>query len=259
MRKTIDEKISHTPPLFIQRLWMGLLFSGYVVYSFFVFSKAERIKRTKGKREWQQYVRPKVRRFCQRCFVWLGMKPQIRHMERLPDTGAYLLIANHQSFFDVSLVLGFLSPNAFLMAKKEFSKLPFFGRAVSQVGYFIDRKDPKQAIASLRKAIEHLKEGTPFALFPEGTRSVDGKMGPFQKNSLKLAYIAKVPIIPVVIEGTQYVMPKGSFFALRAQVKAEVLEAVHPEDHPDEEQLSRFLHSEMQAKKKEMENEKSNH
>jgi len=137
--------------------------------------------------------------------------------------------------------------------------LPFFGRAVSQVGYFIDRKDPKQAIASLRKAIEHLKEGTPFALFPEGTRSVDGKMGPFQKNSLKLAYIAKVPIIPVVIEGTQYVMPKGSFFALRAQVKAEVLEAVHPEDHPDEEQLSRFLYSEMQAKKKEMENEKSNH
>ncbi|HOZ11969.1 MAG TPA: lysophospholipid acyltransferase family protein [Thermotogota bacterium] len=245
--------------MLFQRVRMGVLFSGYVLYSFFVFAKAERIRKTKGKEAWQSYVRPKVQRFCRRSFYWLGMKPEIRHTERLPRTGAYLLIANHQSFFDVNVVLGFLSPKAFLMAKREFQTLPFFGTAVNQVGYFIDRKDPKQAINALRKAIEHLKEGVPFALFPEGTRSTDGEMNPFQKNSLKLAYIAKVPIVPVVIEGTQYVMPKGSFFAVKAQVTVEILEPIHPHDYPDEERLNHWLFTTMQAKKKEMENEKSIH
>ncbi len=259
MERKPDHDSANVAIRIVLKAWMSFLFSGYILYSFFVFSKAEHIKKTEGTEAWQDYIRPKVRQFCRRSFFWLGMRPMIRHTERLPVAGAYILIANHQSFYDVNVVLGFLSPRAFLMAKTEFSKLPFFRAAVNQVGYFIDRKDPKQAINAIRKAIEHLKGGIPFALFPEGTRSTDGKMNPFQKNSLKLAYIAKVPIVPVVIEGTQYVMPKGSFFAVKAQVTVEVLEPVHPQDYPEEEQLSRFLFAAMQAKKKEMEDEKSVH
>jgi 1-acyl-sn-glycerol-3-phosphate acyltransferase len=145
------------------------------------------------------------------------------------------------------------------MAKKEFKQLPFFGSAVEQVGFFIDRHDPKQALVVIRKALECLKNGIPFAYFPEGTRNTDGAIHPFQKNSLRLAYMGKVPIVPLVITGTNKVMPKGSSFAVKAKVIAEIMEPINIEAYPDEETLSQSIREKMSAKKKEMEDEKSNH
>lgn len=240
-------------------VWMILVFVYYFLYSKYCFRKSAWLLKNKGVEASQEYVRPIVSAFCRRSFTLFGMKPEIRHKERQPENGAFIIVGNHQSFFDVPLLLGFVNPWAFVIAKKEFEKTIFFGKAIRQVGYFIDRSDPRQATGVIRKTLESLKNGKVLGFFPEGTRSPDGNIQPFQKNSLKIAMIAKVPIVPMVICGTREAMPKGSLFIKKSQVTVELLDPIAVEGFTDEPSLSVYLHTIMTKKKKEMEDEKGNH
>ena len=117
---------------------------------------------------------------------------------------------NHQSNFDIPVLLGYLSVQFRWLAKAELFKFPVFGRAMRGCGYIsIDRSNRKSAFKSLWEAARTIREGTSVLIFPEGTRSQDGQIRPFKKGGFVLAVESGVPIVPVIIHGTWSIMPRN--------------------------------------------------
>ncbi len=132
--------------------------------------------------------------------------------EKIPDGMAAVLVANHQSWYDVFAMLVHLPFKMRWVGKKELVKVPLFGPSWLACGNIpIDRSDRRAAIRSLELAGETLRrEGAMIIMFPEGTRSDGGEMLPFKKGAFMLALQLGVPIVPVGVSGSREVMPKGS-------------------------------------------------
>ncbi|MBA4396386.1 MAG: 1-acyl-sn-glycerol-3-phosphate acyltransferase [Syntrophus sp. (in: bacteria)] len=122
-----------------------------------------------------------------------------------------IFMSNHQSDFDILVVLGFIPGQFRWIAKKELFKIPIFGGAMRNAGYIeIDRQNHEKAMKSLDIAAQKIREGKSVMTFPEGTRSKDGRVKPFKQGMFHLAIKAGVPIIPVSIIGAGTIMPKRS-------------------------------------------------
>jgi len=145
---------------------------------------------------------------------------KVSGIENVPTAGGVLFIANHQSNFDIPILIGFVPRDKGFIAKNELLKVPVFSMWMKYLGcVFIDRNDARQSLRMLNQAAERLKEGHSLVIFPEGTRSKDGIVGQFKSGSLKIALKANVPIIPVTINGSIDIMPKGSSFIKSADVE----------------------------------------
>lgn len=130
----------------------------------------------------------------------------------LDGTRPAIYMANHQSLFDIPLLFLTLPGQARMLAKQSLFRIPIFGWAIRLGGFIsIDRKDRSKAKESFDAAVDRLRAGTSALLFPEGTRSLDGRLLPFQRGGLLLALKSGLPIVPVGIEGTLEVQPKRSF------------------------------------------------
>jgi 1-acyl-sn-glycerol-3-phosphate acyltransferase len=130
--------------------------------------------------------------------------------ERMDPAAAVICMSNHQSNFDIPVLLGYLPVPFRWLAKAELFKIPVFGRAMRGAGYIpIDRSDRPAAIASLRQAAAAIRGGVSVVIFPEGTRSPDGTLKPFKKGGFVMAIEAGVPIVPVALRGTFDIMPKN--------------------------------------------------
>jgi 1-acyl-sn-glycerol-3-phosphate acyltransferase len=96
------------------------------------------------------------------------------------------------------------------VAKESLFKVPLFGTALRRAGHIaIDRGDSQGAQEKLNQNLDALRTKVSVVLFPEGTRSEDGKLGPFKKGAAALALQAQVPVVPMAIAGTRYILPKG--------------------------------------------------
>lgn len=122
-----------------------------------------------------------------------------------------VIIANHQSFIDVLLMLH-LRKNVVMVVKKWVYHSPFFGWAVRYAGYFHVNDGYEKALPRLRKLVD---EGCSIVIFPEGTRTTDGSLNRFHKGAFLLAEELKMDIVPVVFHGSDYAMPKGDSFLLK--------------------------------------------
>lgn len=136
----------------------------------------------------------------------------------------YIVVANHQSWFDVFAMVGYLPVRARFVAKEELERIPFFGSAWVGCGHIsMNRDDRAKAIQSLESAGARVREeGLAIILFPEGTRSKDGRLLPFKKGGFVLAIQTGVPILPVGISGSRHIMPKGSFRIRKGEVRIRV-------------------------------------
>jgi 1-acyl-sn-glycerol-3-phosphate acyltransferase len=122
-----------------------------------------------------------------------------------------IFMANHQSDFDIFIVLGFIPGQFRWIAKKELFKIPLFGQAMRNAGYIeIDRHHHEKALKSLDLATVKIREGKSVMTFPEGTRSKDGTIKPFKQGMFHLAIKAGVPVVPVSIIGAGTIMPRRS-------------------------------------------------
>lgn len=123
----------------------------------------------------------------------------------------HIFMANHQSDFDILIVLAHIPGQFRWIAKKELFKIPIFGKAMRNAGYIeIDRQNHEKALQSLQEAALKIREGKSVVTFPEGTRSKDGTVRPFKQGMFHLAIEAGVPIIPISIIGASAIMPKRS-------------------------------------------------
>ncbi len=136
-----------------------------------------------------------------------GVKLEVNGIDNVPDDQAVLFVGNHISFFDIIVTYPLMKRPTGYIAKKEIKKVPFLSWWMYFVNcIFLDRKDPRQGLKSVLEASEKIKNGTSIFLFPEGTRSKDGKLAEFKDGGFKIATKAKAPIVPIGIQGTSDIL-----------------------------------------------------
>ncbi len=137
-----------------------------------------------------------------------GIRPVYDGLDAAVSRLPCVYISNHQSLADVwSLILALPVTTRFV-AKKSLFYIPIFGWALAASGFIpIDRKNRVLAIRSLAVAGERIRAGRPVVLFPEGTRSRDGRLAPFKRGAFHLAMEAGVPVVPVAISGSWVALP----------------------------------------------------
>lgn len=135
---------------------------------------------------------------------------ELRGVEHLPD-GPFILMSNHQSNFDILSLIAAIPRRIYWIAKKELFDIPIFGPSMRRGGYIpLDRSDGRKALKSMDNAADIIRRGSSVVMFPEGTRSRDGRLLPFKRGGFMLAVRAGVPVIPVTINGSGRVNPGGA-------------------------------------------------
>ncbi len=153
-----------------------------------------------------------------------GAKIEVRGLENLPEERNICIVANHQSYYDIPVIMAVIPRIVGFVAKKELRYMPFISTWMKQIGcVFLDRKNPRQALATFDEGAEQIKSGRAKLIFPEGTRSRGGAMGAFKPGALKLAFKADAVIVPVTLDGTYRLLEeKGKISPARATV------TIHP-------------------------------
>jgi 1-acyl-sn-glycerol-3-phosphate acyltransferase len=148
-----------------------------------------------------------------------GIRVDLQSAENLPEP-PFLLMANHSSALDITVLLAALPFSFKFIAKRELFSIPFFGWAIKRAGYIsIDRENPKEALKAIEEAVRSIKGGTPVLIFPEGTRGAKGAtdrdegLQPFMKGAFSLASRAGVPVVPLAIIGSYALQPSGSILS----------------------------------------------
>jgi 1-acyl-sn-glycerol-3-phosphate acyltransferase len=147
-------------------------------------------------------------------------------VEPLPDidwSQPHIFLMNHQSALDIPVAFAVLPVNIRFIAKHVLKWVPFLGWYMMMTGMiFINRSNRRESLRSLKKAGERIRAGSNILIFPEGTRSKDGRILPFKRGALVLALEARVPIVPVAIEGTGSVLPVGGLWLRHHPIRVKV-------------------------------------
>ncbi len=139
-----------------------------------------------------------------------GMRVQVEGRENIP-TGVCLFAANHTSNADAAAIVGAIPRRLAIFGRKSLFEIPIVGLAFRLAKFVpVDRGNRDAALASVKQAVEYIKTGLSFLVYPEGTRSPDGRMHRFKKGSFVMAIEAGVPIVPVVCSGAHRIMKKNS-------------------------------------------------
>lgn len=151
-------------------------------------------------------------KLCQAWVWWgktiAGVRIETRGTERLDPRRKYVIISNHQSFYDIPALMLGLGVQFRWVIKKSFVYVPLFGWALYFCRHvFIDRSNPKKAIRAMGEAARRLPPGVSVAVFAEGTRSDDGVVREFKAGGFLMATRAELPIVPVTVNGSWRVMP----------------------------------------------------
>jgi len=135
---------------------------------------------------------------------------KVQGRENIDKKQSYVIVANHQSGYDVFVLYGWLGIDFKWIMKKELRKAPGIGYASHKVGHiFLDRSSARAAIESINEAKRKLVNGTSVVIFPEGTRSGSNAIGSFKKGAFKIAFELELPILPVTIVDTYKIYNKG--------------------------------------------------
>ncbi|HWA07531.1 MAG TPA: lysophospholipid acyltransferase family protein [Ignavibacteria bacterium] len=140
-----------------------------------------------------------------------GIKVNVSGTENVKPGEGKIYISNHASYLDIFVQLAYMPDNVRMIYKKEINKVPILGWAMYCAGFIsIDRGNVRDAMKSLDKAADRVRKGLSAVIYPEGTRTNDGKIGEFKRGMFFLADKAKADIIPVTLTGTFELMPPGS-------------------------------------------------
>ncbi len=151
----------------------------------------------------------------------LGIKVEVSGLDRIDPRTAYVFMPNHESFLDGPLVMMLIPGAARVILKKSVLRIPIVGLGMRFVGFVpVDRKGTEGGKKSVARAVALMRErGYSFLVFPEGTRSRDGKPQAFRRGGFFLALESGAPIVPVTILGTFKLMPKRQWQARRGTVR----------------------------------------
>ncbi|MGZ4814512.1 MAG: lysophospholipid acyltransferase family protein [Terriglobales bacterium] len=167
-----------------------------------------------------------------------GVRWKVSGNEGLDLSRNYIFMSNHVSNLDPPLLIPLLPHRVTIMVKKELFRLPILGMAMRMADCVpIDRHNREAAIASVREAEEIIRRGHHMLVYPEGTRSRDGRLLPFKKGPFYMAMETGVPIVPITLIGTETLLSKGKFFVKPGEVKVVFHPPVDPKDFNDRDEL----------------------
>jgi 1-acyl-sn-glycerol-3-phosphate acyltransferase len=172
-----------------------------------------------------------------------GIRIEITGTEHVPTGQSCIFMCNHVSNLDPPVVLPLLPGRSSVLLKKELMSIPMLGTAM-RLGKFVpvergSRRDA--AKASVDAASDALRSGLHILVFPEGTRSPNGRLSTFKKGPFFLAQETQAPIIPIALSGTQTMMRKGSQVIIPGTARIQLLPPVHPADYATREELMRAV------------------
>jgi 1-acyl-sn-glycerol-3-phosphate acyltransferase len=164
--------------------------------------------------------------FCRILLLGVGIRIRVEGAENVPRDTPCLIMGNHRSYLDIpAVVLGIPSLIVLFVAKRELTRIPFFGWALGASHHIkVDRGDREQAIRALQEGLARLGSGIGLAFFPEGTRSRTTRLLPFKKGGFYVAVDGGFPIVPVSIRNSGYLMGKMQFLVRSGIVSV----TIHP-------------------------------
>ena len=171
---------------------------------------------------------------CARIWSWLilattGVVVEVSGLDRIHPGRTYVFVSNHQSLYDIPVVFASLPYQLRIIAKESLGRVPFIGWHLRRSGHLlVDRRNPDRA-GILRRWKALVGEGLSLIVFPEGTRSVDGTIGPFKAGSFLLAIEAGLPLVPLTVQGSRFVMSKGQLTARPGRVRLVVHDPIATE------------------------------
>lgn len=156
----------------------------------------------------------------------LGLKVEVHGLERIDKSKPYVFMSNHLSFLDGPLLFMLIPQNVRVILKKEVFRIPVIGMGMRVAGFVpVDRRGIRGGKRSIDRAVRLIRDKRySFLIFPEGTRSLDGKLQEFKRGGFFLALNSQIPIVPISLSGTFELMPKKKFFVKRGTIKV----LVHP-------------------------------
>ncbi len=136
---------------------------------------------------------------------------------------SYIIMSNHQSHFDALALIGHLRLQIRWVLKEELGRIPVFGWYCVAGGHIlIDRSSREKAIESLKRSRGLVSKGVSVIIFPEGTRTQDGRIGEFKKGGFMMALDLGLPILPVTISGTRRILPSGTLKLLPGKILIQI-------------------------------------
>jgi len=184
-----------------------------------------------------------------------GIRVRVAGQERVPAGQTCIFLSNHVSNLDPPVLLPVLPGMSSVFLKKSLMKIPLLGTAM-RMGKFVPVSrghSREEAAASVAAAADALRSGLNIFIFPEGTRSPDGRLLPFKKGAFFLAAESGAPMVPIIIRGTAKMMRKGSLKVYpkaanpRGEVTVEFLEPLWPADYAGKEELMAAVRERMEA------------
>ncbi len=174
-----------------------------------------------------------------------GIRVRVTGMENIDPQATYVFAGNHCSQLDIYSFQGYFPHDFRWIAKKELFDVPIFGAAMRKVGFIsIDRTRGRKALKSLNLAAERIGAGSSVLIFPEGTRSKDGRLHPFKAGAILLAIRSGVPIVPVGFNNASRLLPKGKLLPSSGEIVIRIGHPIPTEKYtPKEKQaLAAILH-----------------
>jgi 1-acyl-sn-glycerol-3-phosphate acyltransferase len=168
-----------------------------------------------------------------------GIKIEICGLENIPPGRSCIFMCNHVSNLDPPVVLPLLPGRSSVLLKKELMNIPILGRAMRMAKFVpVTRGHSRDAAqASVEAAADALRSGLHILVYPEGTRSPDGRLSTFKKGPFFLAKETQAPIIPIALSGTQTMMRKGSNAIEPGLARVQLLAPIEPSKYASREEL----------------------
>jgi 1-acyl-sn-glycerol-3-phosphate acyltransferase len=165
-----------------------------------------------------------IGKFWSRLNIYLGFcRVKVRGKEHLDPERAYIVMPNHQSFFDVLALIAYLPLQLRWVVKAEIRKTPLFGYALQRMGHiYVDRVRGDSIRRSIEKAAHKVKGNTSVVFFPEGARSEDGRLLKFRKGGFILAQKSGCPILPITLNGSRFVLPKNTLDLMPGKIEIRI-------------------------------------
>jgi 1-acyl-sn-glycerol-3-phosphate acyltransferase len=182
-----------------------------------------------------------------------GIKLEVEGWDELPEAirsgqQPVIFMSNHQSNLDPPVLIATIPVPAVYISKKELKWVPFVGWASQLAGViFIDRGNREKALLEIKRAAQEIQGGKNVVIFPEGTRTRNGELGPFKKGGFALAQQAEVPIVPMATVGGFEILPAGSLRLGQGTYRIRFGQPVNPDAYEHRDQLIAEVRSRVEA------------
>lgn len=216
-------------------VWYAYFFGALVTLTPVLF-RARRLKKREEAAA-RTYINRYVRMWCRTLLRIAGVTVEVRGFENIPQGRAVVFTPNHQSNYDIPLMLTCLDEPHGIVAKIETRKIPLVCQWMELLDcVFIDRANPRRAMEAMRQAEQLLERGRSIVVFPEGTRSKGSGMNEFKAGAFKIACKARAPVVPVAIDGSYRIMEANGNWMKPAHVVITILPPIETAGLPRAEQ-----------------------